>query len=215
MKAAALTSAAVLAVSPWKTKARAVQTKSMSSWPAVRADDLAVMATSMIAAIDQHIADVSCAHFAEGEVLRVRRHCRLPKNARDRLYHRRSSCCVSRGGRAHQKNRRQGRPSITKTERPRSAILPQMPRGLMCKLRQRGRGYGGPAGPRRIDPSCSRSPAQQLLGPSSGRTVPRQRFRLNPHVSTVCPAPDVASVWVAPHRARLRGIDRTKRSQGK
>src|SRR5258706_15694330 len=46
-------------------------------------------------------------------------------------------------------------PSITKTERRRSANLRQMPRGLMCKPRQRGRGYGGPhpAGSRGIDPS--------------------------------------------------------------
>src|SRR5258707_11793950 len=56
-------------------------------------------------------------------------------------------------------------PSITKTESPRPANLLQMPRGLMCKLRQRGRGYGGPAGSRRIDPSLP-PPAQQLLGPS-------------------------------------------------
>ena len=45
--------------------------------------------------------------------------------------------------------------SITKTERRRSANLLQMPRGLMCKLRQGGRRCGGPhpAGSRRIDPS--------------------------------------------------------------
>ena len=59
----------------------------------------------------------------------------------------------SRGGRACQKFDRMGRFSITKTERPRSANLLQMPRGLMCKLRQRGRDYGGPAGSRGIDPS--------------------------------------------------------------
>jgi hypothetical protein len=34
-------------------------------------------------------------------------------------------------------------PSLTKTERRRSAILLQMPRGLMCSLRQGGQGYGG------------------------------------------------------------------------
>jgi ISXO2-like transposase domain len=50
------------------------------------------------------------------------------------------------------------RPSITKTERPRSANLLQMPRGLMCKLRQRGRDYGGPAGSRGIDPSLQPLP---------------------------------------------------------
>src|SRR5258708_21535297 len=47
---------------------------------------------------------------------------------------------------------------ITKTERPRSANLLQMPRGLMCKLRQRGRDYGGPAGSRGIDPSLQPLP---------------------------------------------------------
>ena len=53
---------------------------------------------------------------------------------------------------------RTGRPSITKTERPRSANLPQMPRGLMCRLRPRGRGYGGPAGFRWIDPPLQPPP---------------------------------------------------------
>jgi hypothetical protein len=53
---------------------------------------------------------------------------------------------------------RTGRPSITKTERPRSANQLQMPRGLMCKLRQRGREYGGPAGSRGIDPSLQPFP---------------------------------------------------------
>jgi hypothetical protein len=53
-----------------------------------------------------------------------------------------------------------------KTERPRSANLLQMPRGLMCKLRQRGRDYRGPAGSRGIDPSLQPFPlSQQLLGP--------------------------------------------------
>jgi hypothetical protein len=56
---------------------------------------------------------------------------------------------VSRG-RARQKNDRTGKLSIRKTERPRSANLLQMPRGLMCKLRQRGRDCGGPAGSRGI-----------------------------------------------------------------
>ena len=52
------------------------------------------------------------------------------------------------------------RSSITKTEeRCRSANLLQMTRGLMCKLRQCGRGYGGlgPAGCRGIDPSLQPS----------------------------------------------------------
>jgi hypothetical protein len=34
-----------------------------------------------------------------------------------------------------------------------------MPKGLVCKLRQRGRGYGGPAGSRGIDPSLQPPPA--------------------------------------------------------
>ena len=46
-----------------------------------------------------------------------------------------------------------------KTGTPRSANLPQMPRGLVCKLRQRGQGYGGrPAGSRGIDPSLQLLP---------------------------------------------------------
>ena len=51
--------------------------------------------------------------------------------------------------------RRPSRNSITKTERRRSANLLKMPRGLMCTLRQGGRGCGGPhpSGSRRIDPS--------------------------------------------------------------
>jgi hypothetical protein len=50
-------------------------------------------------------------------------------------------------------------PSITKTERPRSANLLRMPTGLMCKLRQRGRGSGGrPAGSRGIDASLQPHP---------------------------------------------------------
>ncbi len=70
---------------------------------------------------------------------------------------------ASRGGRARKIYRGRvcvrGRvPSITKTERPRSANLLQMPRGPMCKLRQRGRGYGGPAESRGIDPSLQPPP---------------------------------------------------------
>ena len=69
--------------------------------------------------------------------------------------------------------------SITKTERCRSANLLQMTRGLMCKLRQRGQGYGGrrPAGSRRIDPSLqpppSRTAPRKRLTPSSGSELPR------------------------------------------
>jgi hypothetical protein len=67
-------------------------------------------------------------------------------------------------GRAKKKFGGRGRPSITKTERPRSANLLQMPKGPMCKLRQRGRGYGGPAGSRRIDPSLQSPPCAAIAG---------------------------------------------------
>jgi hypothetical protein len=60
---------------------------------------------------------------------------------------------------AGNKQHRGRAPSITKTERRRSANLLQMPRGLMCKLRQRGRSYGGPVGSRGIDPSLRPPPA--------------------------------------------------------
>jgi hypothetical protein len=65
---------------------------------------------------------------------------------------------ISRGPGAPKNVDRTGGPSITKTETLRSANPPQMPKGLMCKLGQHGREYGGPAGSRGIDPSCSRSP---------------------------------------------------------
>jgi hypothetical protein len=68
-----------------------------------------------------------------------------------------ASCLARRAG-APKKFGGRGRPSITKTERPRSADLLQMPRGLMRKLRQRGRGYGGPEGSRGIDPSLQPPP---------------------------------------------------------
>src|SRR5712672_1477890 len=55
-------------------------------------------------------------------------------------------------------------PSITKTERRRSANLQQMPRGLMCKLRQRGRCYGSPAASRGIDPSLQPPPWRAYMG---------------------------------------------------
>jgi hypothetical protein len=59
-------------------------------------------------------------------------------------------------------NELQGRStSITKIERPRSANQLQTPRGRMCKLRQRGREYGGrPAGSRGIDPSLQPLPVR-------------------------------------------------------
>jgi hypothetical protein len=44
----------------------------------VRADR-DVVAAAVIAAIDEHIADARCAHFAEGYFLRVSRHRCLPK----------------------------------------------------------------------------------------------------------------------------------------
>ena len=87
----------------------------------------------------------------------------------------------SRGGRACQKFDRMGRFSITKTERPRSANLLQMPRGLMCKLRQRGRDYGGPAGSRGIDPSLQpRSRRSNCLDSPlwTGRIIPATQPRI-------------------------------------
>src|SRR5258707_3436403 len=87
--------------------------------------------------------------------------------------------------------------SITRTERPRSTNLLQMPRGLMCKLRQCGRDYGGPAGPRGIDPSlqpCSRR-SNCLGGPPYGRAGPSRRpshvLKINHNSGSVCPAPDI------------------------
>ena len=69
------------------------------------------------------------------------------------------------------KSHRGRTPSITKTERRRSANLLQTPRGLMCKLRQRGRGYAGrPAGSRGIDPSLQR-PLRWLLARYGAVTV--------------------------------------------
>jgi hypothetical protein len=62
---------------------------------------------------------------------------------------------------------RTGRPSITKTERPRSANLLQMPRGLMCKPRQGGQDYGGhcPAGSPGFDPSLQPLPFAAIARP--------------------------------------------------
>src|SRR6266850_5986826 len=65
-------------------------------------------------------------------------------------------------------------PSITKTERCRSANLLQMTRGLMCKLRQRGQGHAcrRPAGSRGIDPSLQPPPLRWPLGfGENARTV--------------------------------------------
>ena len=66
-----------------------------------------------------------------------------------------------RTGNAPKKFDRTGRPSITKTERPRSANLLQMPRSLMCKPRQRGPDYAGQS--RRIDPSLQPVPPCWVL----------------------------------------------------
>jgi hypothetical protein len=89
---------------------------------------------------------------------------------------------------------RTGRPSITETERLRSANLLQTPRGPLCKLRQRGREYGGPAGSRGIGPSLQPTPFAAIAGavlygraaPDSGRGP-----RLNPNSGPVCPACDI------------------------
>jgi hypothetical protein len=73
---------------------------------------------------------------------------------------------------------RTGRPSITKTERPRSASLLQMPRGLTCNLRQREREYGGPAGSLGIDPPLQPSPLRSSCWgrPSWTGGIPATRF---------------------------------------
>jgi hypothetical protein len=86
--------------------------------------------------------------------------------------------------------------SITKIERPRSANQLQRPRGRMCKLRQRGREYGGrPAGSRGIDPSLQPLPrSHQLLGPSYGRAASRPTRPLiqdKPKFLPVRPASDI------------------------
>jgi hypothetical protein len=64
---------------------------------------------------------------------------------------------------------RTGRPSITKTERPRSASLLQMPRGLTCNLRQREREYGGPAGSLGIVPPFAAVAGAVLHGRAASR----------------------------------------------
>jgi Protein of unknown function (DUF2721) len=75
---------------------------------------------------------------------------------------------ATRGGSPYCTWARMGQARFTKTEKPRSANLRQMPRGLMCKPRQCGREYGGlAASPRGIDRSLQPlPPSQQLLGPS-------------------------------------------------
>ena len=101
---------------------------------------------------------------------------------------------VRRGHLSQRNSARRYWPSITKTERPRSANLLQMPRGLMCKLRQRGRDYGGPAGSRGIDPSLQPSPlSSNLLGAvlygRGGDPAARPWIR-TPIPATICPASD-------------------------
>jgi hypothetical protein len=74
-------------------------------------------------------------------------------------YSRRQSASDQRSGRSGIVKSVAGTPAITKTERLRSASLLQTPRGLMCKLRQCGREYAGPAeSSRGIDPSSQPLP---------------------------------------------------------
>jgi hypothetical protein len=96
-----------------------------------------------------------------------------------------------------------------KTERRRSANLPRMPTALMCKLRQRGRGYGGPgpAGARGIDPSLQPPPAvaaSPLRKDPLPHTCPKERnFRLPPEAR-----------WDATSPCQVRGLYRTRRQAG-
>ena len=83
---------------------------------------------------------------------------------------------------------RTGEPSITETEKPRSANLLQMPRGLMCKLRQRGRDYGGRAGFRGIDPSLQPLPFAAIAGAAVYGQAASTTPSLNPNSDPVCPA---------------------------
>jgi len=84
------------------------------------------------------------------------------------------------------------RRSITKTERLRSANLLQTPRGPMCKPRQCGQEYGGPAGRRGIDPSLQPLPFAAIAGAVPyGRAAARRlghALRLNPNSGRVYPA---------------------------
>jgi hypothetical protein len=100
-----------------------------------------------------------------------------------------------------------GRPF--KTERPQSANLLQMPKGLVYKLRQRGRGYGGPAESHGIDPSLQPPPAvaasplrknwQSLLPP---HRCPKEGNRWSRGI-TICTGP-VTAEFRDQSRARLR-----------
>jgi hypothetical protein len=87
-----------------------------------------------------------------------------------------------------------GRPSITRTERPRSANLLQMPRVLMCKLRRRGRDYEGHrhTGYPGIDPSLQPLPLRSNCWAAIyGRAAiprPGHAFNLTANTGPVCPA---------------------------
>jgi hypothetical protein len=71
---------------------------------------------------------------------------------------------------------------LRKQKRPRSANLLQMPRGLMCKRRQRGRGYGGPGpeGSRGIDPSFAAAPLRAVAA-SPLRDIGAQKKATDDH----------------------------------
>jgi hypothetical protein len=79
----------------------------------------------------------------------------------------------------------------------------------MCKLRQRGRGYGGPgpAGARGIDPSLQPPPAvaaSPLRKDPLPHTCPKERnFRLPPEAR-----------WDATSPCQVRGLYRTRRQAG-
>ncbi len=65
----------------------------------------------------------------------------------------------------------------------------------MCKLRQRGRDYGGPAESHGIDPSLQPPPFAALTGAIlDGRAAsrrPGQAVKLNPNSGPVCPVGDI------------------------
>jgi hypothetical protein len=88
---------------------------------------------------------------------------------------------------ARTKKRPHWQASITKTQRPRAANLLQMPKGLMCKLRQRGRDFGGRAGSRGIDPSLQPPPIRSncwgralWTGGIPDDSKPKPQFRPRP-----------------------------------
>jgi hypothetical protein len=122
--------------------------------------------------------------------LRIKRSCPRSGCCGCARCSRRQSDSDQRSGRSGiVKVSRTGRPSITETERLRSANLLQTPRGPLCKLRQRGREYGGPAGSRGIDPSLQPLPFAAIAGAVLyGRAAsrrPGRAFRLNPNITVV------------------------------